>query len=52
MDFWARFLTAIYKVDPDMAVNIEHEDATFGQVEGLKYAADNLIAAADQAGLG
>ena len=28
-----------------MAVNIEHEDASFGQIEGLKYAADNLIAA-------
>ena len=51
VDFWARFLTAIYKVDPDMAVNIEHEDATFGQIEGLKFAADNLLAAADQAGL-
>jgi len=51
VDFWARFLTAIYKVDPDMAVNIEHEDATFGQVEGLKFAADNLLEAADQAGL-
>ena len=51
VDFWARFLTAIYKVDPGMAVNIEHEDATFGQVEGLKFAADNLLEAADQAGL-
>jgi len=51
VDYWARFLTAIYKVDPDMGVNIEHEDATFGQVEGLKFAADNLLQAADQAGL-
>ena len=51
VDFWARFLTAIYKVDPEMPVNIEHEDATFGQIEGLKFAADNLLAAADQAGL-
>ena len=34
-----------------MPVNIEHEDATFGQIEGLKFAADNLLAAADQAGL-
>ena len=24
--FWARFLTALSRVDPDMAVNIEHED--------------------------
>src|SRR5680860_962900 len=51
VDFWARFLTALCKVDPDMAVNIEHEDATFGQVEGLKFAAYNLLEAADQAGL-
>ena len=51
VDFWTRFLSAIYKVDPDLAVNIEHEDATFGQVEGLKYAADNLIEAADRGGL-
>jgi len=51
VDFWARFLTALCKVDPDMAVNIEHEDATFGQVEGLKFAAYNLLEAADHAGL-
>lgn len=52
VDFWSRFLTALYKVDPDMTVNIEHEDATFGQVEGLRYAAEHLLAAADQSGLG
>jgi hypothetical protein len=27
------------------AVNIEHEDASFGQVEGLEFAARNLLAA-------
>jgi sugar phosphate isomerase/epimerase len=51
VDFWARFLAALYKVDPDMAVNIEHEDASLGQIEGLRYAAENLLAAADQAGI-
>jgi len=51
VDFWARFLAAVHKVNPDMAVNIEHEDATFGQVEGLEYAAGNLIAAGEKAGV-
>jgi sugar phosphate isomerase/epimerase len=51
VDFWSRFLTALYKVDPEMPVNIEHEDATFGQIEGLKFAAENLLSAAERAGL-
>lgn len=50
-DFWARFLRALQAVNPDMAVNIEHEDAEFDQVEGLRLAAENLKAAADQAGI-
>jgi sugar phosphate isomerase/epimerase len=49
--FWARFLTALHSVDPDIAVNIEHEDQSFGQIEGIRFAADNLLAAARQAGL-
>jgi len=51
VDFWTRFLTALETHTPVTAVNIEHEDATFGQVEGLEYAAQNLIKAAEQAGL-
>jgi sugar phosphate isomerase/epimerase len=51
VDFWARFLAALHKVDPELPVNIEHEDATFGQIEGLEYAAKNLLAAAQQAGV-
>ena len=43
--FWARFLIALGKVDPDMAVNIEHEDQELGQIEGLRYAARTLLAA-------
>ncbi len=50
-DFWVRFLRALHAVDPDMAVNIEHEDQAFGQVEGLRIAAGNLLAAAAAAGL-
>jgi len=34
-----------------MAVNIEHEDAELGQLEGLRQAAGNLIAAAAAAGI-
>ncbi|NKE55486.1 sugar phosphate isomerase/epimerase [Lentzea sp. PSKA42] len=45
-EYWARFLSALAKVDPDMAVNIEHEDAELGQLEGLEVAATTLKAAA------
>ena len=34
-----------------MNVNIEHEDATYGNVEGLEISAKNLLAAAQAAGL-
>src|SRR6202171_2471958 len=43
--FWSRFLTALARVDPDMAVNIEHEDTELGQLEGLEVAASTLKAA-------
>ncbi|MBX3087421.1 MAG: sugar phosphate isomerase/epimerase [Cryobacterium sp.] len=45
ISFWTRFLEALEKVDPNMAVNIEHEDAELGQIEGLAVAAKNLLAA-------
>lgn len=44
--FWTDFLTALHDIDPDMAVNIEHEDQELDQIEGLRLAADNLKAAA------
>jgi sugar phosphate isomerase/epimerase len=44
--FWTRFLAALQKVDPDMAVNIEHEDQELGQIEGLRSAARTLLDAA------
>ncbi|HEX9354200.1 MAG TPA: hypothetical protein VF933_10355 [Streptosporangiaceae bacterium] len=46
MAYWAGFLTALRKVRPDIAVNIEHEDTELGQLEGLSLAAANLIEAA------
>src|SRR5699024_2107933 len=47
---WTGFLTALAATDPDLNVNIEHEDAAFGQVEGLERSARTLLAAADAAG--
>ena len=44
-DFWADFLAALAEVDPAMAVNIEHEDTSLGKVEGLRVAAETLLAA-------
>jgi sugar phosphate isomerase/epimerase len=50
-DFWAAFLQALSAVDPDIAVNIEHEDTELDQIEGLRLAAENLKAAAATAGV-
>jgi sugar phosphate isomerase/epimerase len=46
VDFWAGFLRALRDIDPDMAVNIEHEDQELDQMEGLRHAAETLQAAA------
>ena len=44
--FWTRFLRALARVDPDMAVNIEHEDRELDQIEGLRLATNTLLEAA------
>ncbi|MFP5346640.1 MAG: sugar phosphate isomerase/epimerase family protein [Actinomycetes bacterium] len=49
VDYWAQFLSTLAEVDPDIAVNIEHEDADYSRVEGLALAARNLRAAAQAA---
>ncbi len=46
IDFWTRFLAALAAVDPQMAVNIEHEDASLPGLQGLSLAAESLQAAA------
>jgi sugar phosphate isomerase/epimerase len=46
VDWWRRFLQALAKVDPDMAVNIEHEDQELDQMAGLQAAARTLLDAA------
>jgi sugar phosphate isomerase/epimerase len=48
--FWTDFLRALAKIDPDMAVNIEHEDQELDQMEGLRYAAETLQTAASRLG--
>ena len=49
--WWAEFLRALHEVDPDMAVNIEHEDTSLGRIEGLRVAADTLAEARATAGV-
>jgi sugar phosphate isomerase/epimerase len=49
--YWAEFLSALNRVDPNMIVNIEHEDTSLGPIEGLQSAAAVLLEAAAQAGL-
>jgi sugar phosphate isomerase/epimerase len=39
VEFWTEFLRALHEVDPDMLVNIEHEDTELGRIEGLQVAA-------------
>ncbi|MFE2035087.1 hypothetical protein ACFXKS_07215 [Streptomyces scopuliridis] len=46
MAYWTEFLRALAEIDPDMAVNIEHEDAAYSRTEGLALAAKNLHNAA------
>ena len=50
-EFWAPFLRALHAVDPDIAVNIEHEDTELDQIEGLRQAARHLLAAREKAGV-
>ncbi|MBF4162676.1 sugar phosphate isomerase/epimerase family protein [Nocardioides acrostichi] len=51
VDYWARFLAALHRVDPGMIVNIEHEDTSLGPIEGLQEAAGVLLDAASRAGV-
>lgn len=51
VDFWTEFLRALHEVDPDMKVNIEHEDTALGRIEGLQVAASTLAQAREAAGV-
>lgn len=45
VEYWTEFLRALHEVDPDMMVNIEHEDVELGRLEGIAVAAEVLLAA-------
>lgn len=49
--FWSDWLTALHEVNPDIAVNIEHEDLELGPVDGVTHALEHLRAAAAKAGI-
>jgi sugar phosphate isomerase/epimerase len=49
--YWSGFLAALARIDPDMAVNIEHEDEELPGLDGLREAARSLRSAAGQAGV-
>jgi sugar phosphate isomerase/epimerase len=49
VDWWAQFLREIAAVDPQMNINIEHEDASMSALDGIKFGADNLLSAAAKA---
>jgi sugar phosphate isomerase/epimerase len=44
-EYWTEFLRALHAVDPEMYVNIEHEDVSLGREEGVRVAAEVLKAA-------
>jgi hypothetical protein len=44
--YWLTWLAALHVVDPDMLVNIEHEDVSLGRIEGLETASAVLLDAA------
>lgn len=45
VEYWTEFLRALHEVDPDILVNIEHEDVELGRIEGIEVAAKVLIEA-------
>jgi sugar phosphate isomerase/epimerase len=51
VSYWAEFIAALYEVDPDMMLNIEHEDVSLGRLEGLEVAAKVIHEAARIAGV-
>lgn len=45
VEYWTDFLRALHRIDPDMLVNIEHEDVELSREEGVRAAAEVLIQA-------
>lgn len=50
IEWWTEFLRALRAVDPEMAVNIEHEDLELRTLAGLQVAATALAKAVEVAG--
>jgi sugar phosphate isomerase/epimerase len=46
VEFWSQWLAALYRVNQEIAVNIEHEDPHMDRIEGLVFATESLRAAA------
>ena len=46
VEWWTGFVNALEAIDPEMAINIEHEDQELDQLEGLRSAAETLLKAA------
>ena len=46
LDWWTGFVSALDEIDPDMPINIEHEDQELDNLEGLRFAAETLTKAA------
>lgn len=51
VNYWSEFLVALNECDPNMLVNIEHEDVELGRIEGLEFAATTTLEAIKQANL-
>jgi sugar phosphate isomerase/epimerase len=50
VSYWADFLAALEKANPNIHCNIEHEDFELGQLEGLEFAARTLHQAREMIG--
>lgn len=46
VDFWAEFIATVQEIDPEIPINIEHEDQSMTTMEGLTFAANTLLSAA------
>jgi len=46
VDFWADFIRTVQNINPEIPINIEHEDQSMTTMEGLHFAADALLGAA------
>lgn len=45
VDFWAQFIQAVQDIDPEIPINIEHEDQSMTMLDGLGFAARTLLTA-------